>query len=423
MESKTEFENKIDQQNKSVTKEQKGLMVLLQYPDFIKVWIGRTISRFGDALDGIAFMWLMYKLTGSTLLMGTVMAVSAIPSMFGMVAGVVVDRMDKKKVMIWMDLLRGISTAIIAMLYMIGGLAVWQLYAFAFFNSVCEVFAHPARASAMQVLVKKEHYLASNSLSQASGSAAEIFGMGIAAAIIGFWGVGFAILIDAISFVVSAFTAMIATIEKVISSKEQLNFKVFFHELFDGFRIIKSNTLIFINIIMACMINILLAPVNVLMPIYSDKILNAGERGYSIMGIGIMVGTLLGSLLLGQLGHRYKKSTLIIGGFMAFGACIGALGLVNSLIAAVLLFSLSGICLPIIIATGMSVVQEHTPKEKMGRVSSTMGTIALIGMPLGYAISGVVGERLNVSVTFILIGAAMVFICIPPLFNKEFRNN
>jgi DHA3 family macrolide efflux protein-like MFS transporter len=52
-----------------------------------------------------------------------------------------------------------------------------------------------------------------------------------------------------------------------------------------------------------------------------------------------------------------------------------------------------------------------------------MGTIALIGMPLGYAISGVVGERLNVSVTFILIGAAMVFICIPPLFNKEFRNN
>ena len=52
-----------------------------------------------------------------------------------------------------------------------------------------------------------------------------------------------------------------------------------------------------------------------------------------------------------------------------------------------------------------------------------MGTIALIGMPLGYAISGVVGESLNVSVAFILIGAIMVLICIPPLFNKEFRKS
>jgi len=84
-------------ESKTEIKQQNGLSVLLQYPDFIKVWIGRTISRFGDVLDGIAFMWLMYKLTGSTLWMGTVMVVSAIPSLFGMAAGVVVDSMDKKR--------------------------------------------------------------------------------------------------------------------------------------------------------------------------------------------------------------------------------------------------------------------------------------------------------------------------------------
>lgn len=407
-------------ESKTEIKQQSGLTVLLQYPDFIKVWVGRTISRFGDALDGIAFMWLMYKLTGSTLLMGTVMAVSAIPSLFGMAAGVLVDRIDKKKVMVSMDLMRGVSTGIIAMLYMVGGLQVWQLYAFAFFNSVCEVFSHPARSSAMQVLVKKEHYLASNSISQASGAAAEIFGMGVAAAIIGIWGVGVAILIDALSFIICAFTALISNIEKVVSTKEQLNFSVFFYELFDGLRVIKSNTLIFTNIILGCLINILLAPFNVLMPVYSDKVLNAGEKGYSIMGIGIMVGTILGSLLLGQLGHRFKKSTLILGGFMAFGVCIGALGIVKNLITAVAFCILTGACLPIISATGASVVQEHTPREKMGRVSSTMGTIALVGMPLGYAISGLVGESLNVQLTYLLLGVMMVFICIPTLFNKEF---
>jgi DHA3 family macrolide efflux protein-like MFS transporter len=410
-------------ETKSEIKPQSGLGILLEYPNFLKVWFGRTISRFGDALDGIAFMWLMYKLTGSTLLMGTVMAVSAIPSLFGMAAGVLVDRMDKKKVMIWMDLMRGLSTSSIAVLYMVGGLAVWHLYAFAFFNSICEVFSHPARSSAMQVLVRKEHYLASNSISQASGAAAEILGMGVAAAIIGLWGVGVAILIDAITFIIAAMSAVLASIDKIAGEHAKLSLSVFFSELFEGLKIIKSNALIFINIILGCLVNILLAPFNLLMPVYSDKVLHAGEQGYSLMGIAIMVGIILGSIVVGQIGHRFKKSTLIISGFIAFGVCIGALGFVSSLIMAVAFSTLAGICLPIITATGMSVVQEHTPREKMGRVSSTMGTIALLGMPLGYAISGVVGQSLNVQLTYILLGVVMVCICIPALFNKEFRRS
>lgn len=400
-----------------------GFMVLKDYPDFLKVWIGRTISRFGDALDGIAFMWLMYKLTGSTLLMGTVMAVSAVPSLFGMAAGVFVDRMDKKKVMVLMDFLRGISTAIIAVLFMVDRLQVWQLFTFAFFNSICEVFSSPARSSAMQVLIKKEHYLTANSLSQASGAIAEILGMGVAAAIIGLWGVGVAILIDAATFVISGVTALIANIEKVISSTEKLNFSKFFKELFEGLKVIKANSLIFINMIIGAAINILLAPFNVLMPVYSDKILNAGEQGYSIMGIGIMVGTVLGSLIVGQIGHKFKKSTVIITGFLVFAGNIVALGLINTLFLAVIFSALMGACLPVITATGMSVIQAHTPKEKMGRVISIMQTIGLIGMPVGFAASGIIGESLNVQYTFIAIGVIMFSICLLPLLNKEFRSN
>lgn len=408
--------------SKAEIKKQNGFGALLQYPDFLKIWAGRTISRFGDAIDGIAFMWLMYKLTGSTLLMGTVMAVSAIPSLFGMAAGVFVDRMDKKKIMLWMDFLRGISTAIIGLLFMIESLQVWQLYVFAFFNSACEVFSHPARSSAMQVLVRKEHYLASNSLSQASGATAEILGMGVAAAIIGLWGVGIAILIDAGTFLIAAFTAILANLENATTSDVKLSYGVFLQELFEGLNIIKSNALIFINITLGCLINILLAPFNVLMPVYSDKILHSGEQGYSLMGIGIMAGTILGALVLGQLGHKYKKSTRIIGGFILFGVSIGLLGLVSNLMAAVLICVVTGICLPIISATGMSAIQEHTPKEKMGRVSSTMTTIALLGLPMGYAISGFIGESLNVQTTYMILGIIMVAISIPPLFNKDFRS-
>jgi DHA3 family macrolide efflux protein-like MFS transporter len=180
--------------------------------------------------------------------------------------------------------------------------------------------------------------------------------------------------------------------------------------------------MIFINMILGAAINILLAPFNVLMPIYSDKILNSGEKGYSSMGIGIMVGTVLGSLLVGQIAHKFKKSTLIITGFLVFASNIVALGLVNNLFSAVVFSTLMGACLPLITATGMSVIQAHTPKEKMGRVISTMQTIALIGMPVGFAASGIIGESLNVQYTFIGIGVIMIVICMLPLFNKEFRS-
>lgn len=406
---------------KTEVKQNNGFTALLQYPDFIKVWFGRTISRFGDALDGIAFMWLMYKLTGSTMLMGTVMAVSAIPSMFGMAAGVFVDRMDKKKVIVWTDLLRGISTGAIALLYILGYLQVWELYAFAFFNSVCEVFSSPARSSAMQVLVRKEHYLVSNSLSQGTGAAAEIAGMGIAAAIIGFWGIGIAILIDAVTFIIAAFTALIAKMETVVEDNGTLNFTKFIKELMEGINIIRSNALLSTNIVLGCMINILLAPFNVLMPAYSDKILNAGEEGYGLMGAAFMIGIILGSLVAGQIGHRFKKYIVVIGGLMAFGFGVALLGVVTNLTLALVICTATGAFLPITSASGMAVVQTVTPKEKMGRVSATRNTIALLGMPLGYAITGFIGEGLNISLTYILLGLIMIVICIPPLFNKEFR--
>ena len=402
--------------------EKNGLRVLRNYPDFLKVWFGGTISRFGDSLDGIAFMWLMYKLTGSTLLMGSVMAVSAIPSLFGMAAGVFVDRMNKKRVMVLMDLLRGMSTISIALLFITDNLQIWQLFAFAFFNSICEVFSSPARSSVTQVLIKKEHYLAANSLGQASGAIAEILGMGTAAAIIGLWGVGTAILIDALTFLISAFTAAIANIEVIISSSDKLNFSKFFKELFEGLTVIKSNSMIFINMILGAAINILLAPYNVLLPKYSDKILNSGEQGYSSMGIGVMVGTVLGSLLVGRIADKFKKSTVIITGFLVIGLNIAALGFINNLFLAVALSTLMGICMPLISATGMSIIQTHTPREKMGRVISTKQAIGLIGMPLGFAASGIIGESLNVQYTFIGIGAIMIIICVLPIFNKEFRS-
>ncbi|SHJ02333.1 MFS transporter [Lutispora thermophila] len=407
-----------------VKAEEKGYKALLKYKDFIKIWVGNTISRFGDAIDSIAFLWMVYEMTGSTLMMGTVMAVNATPAViFGMMAGVLVDRMDKKKVMIITDLLRGISTAMMAFLYISGMIRLWHLYVFTFVNSCCEIFSSPAKASAMQILVDKKHYLTANSLRQASSSVAEIAGTAVAAIVMGYLGIGVAILIDSVTFFISSFTAIIAKLEVSSNRNTPLNVKQFYCEFTEGLTVIKSNVVLLVSLTMVCLVNLVLAPFNVLMPEYSDKILMAGERGMSLILMSFTIGMVAGSLIIGQIGHKFKKSTLVITGFIGLGAGMMLFGFIDNLQLACVAAVVAGAFIPVISGSAMTLMQESTPLDKMGRVSSTASTLSLLGLPLGYAVSGIMSYGINVLTTFKFVGILIVLVAIPPLFIREFRKD
>lgn len=407
-----------------VKKEEKGYKVLLQYKNFIKIWVGSTVSRFGDAIDSIAFLWMVYEMTGSTLMMGTVMAVNAAPAvLFGMMAGVLVDRMNKRKVMIITDLVRGFNTALMAFLYMWDMISIWHLYVFTFINSFCEIFSSPARASAMQVLVDKKHYLTANSLRQASSAMAEIAGTAIAAVVMGYLGIGAAILIDSVTFFISAYTAIMARIELSINKTAPLNIRQFYCEFTEGLAVIKSNVVLLVSLTMACLVNLMLTPFNVLVPEYSDKILMAGETGMSLIMMSFTVGMVSGSLVIGHIGHRFKKSTLVITGFIGLGVGMMLFGLITNVQLACVSAAIGGAFIPIISSSAMTLMQEATPADKMGRVSSTASTLSLLGLPLGYALSGIMAYGINVLTIFKLVGILIILVAIPPIIIKEFRKD
>lgn len=407
-----------------VKKEEKGYKVLLQYKNFIKIWVGSTVSRFGDAIDSIAFLWMVYEMTGSTLMMGTVMAVNAAPAvLFGMMAGVLVDRMNKRKVMIITDLVRGFNTALMAFLYMWDMISIWHLYVFTFINSFCEIFSSPARASAMQVLVDKKHYLTANSLRQASSAMAEIAGTAIAAVVMGYLGIGAAILIDSVTFFISAYTAIMARIELSINKTAPLNIRQFYCEFTEGLAVIKSNVVLLVSLTMACLVNLMLTPFNVLVPEYSDKILMAGETGMSLIMMSFTVGMVSGSLVIGHIGHRFKKSTLVITGFIGLGVGMMLFGFITNVQLACVSAAIGGAFIPIISSSAMTLMQEATPADKMGRVSSTASTLSLLGLPLGYALSGIMAYGINVLTIFKLAGILIILVAIPPIIIKEFRKD
>ncbi|MDH3944615.1 MAG: MFS transporter, partial [Anaerolineae bacterium] len=140
---------------------------LFKIRDFKLLWSGQVISNFGDAMTSLALLLLVNDLTGSTAALATMAIMLAIPSLtFGLIAGVYIDRLDRKRIMIASDLLRGII--VLGFLLVDSPEKVWMLYLFGFLQASVGTFFTPARAALLPNIVPREGLLAANSIAQTS---------------------------------------------------------------------------------------------------------------------------------------------------------------------------------------------------------------------------------------------------------------
>lgn len=408
------------------TLKKKGFKSLLQYPEFIKVWMGRLVSRLGDSIDSIAFMWMIYELTGSPLLMGTIMAVNFLPNvLFGLFSGVFVDRWKKKPVMISGDLGRGLCVTIIALLYISGQIEPWHLYIITFLNSTFETFASSARTAIIPRLIKDEEiYLTTNSLFKATSSLAEIIGLGLAGFIIGIFGIGIAILVDAASFFICTIFILAAKIP--ISEKEltktKLTRKIFNLDLKEGLQTAFKTPIIRLSILLGVSLNLCISPFNVLAPIYADNVLNGGARAYSFLTLAITIGLLIGSLIIGQIGNKAGYRNLIIIGISLITSGFMGFYIATSVVIALLAAFLIGVGAACISSSVVSLIMKETANEVMGRVSSIMNSLMMAAMPASTALAGLIAKFYNTKVIFLTIGISILLIGLIVSVNKSLKD-
>src|SRR5690554_1997067 len=154
-------------------------------------------------------MWIILELTGSSLMMGTLVVVNVLPSiLIGPFAGVLVDRWSRKRVMIVADVGRGLVTLTLAALWFLGVLPVWALFVATFVNSVFEVFALPARRAVVPLLVGKENLVPANAIYSFGENLASLFGLVAAGVVVASAGILAAIVVDGVTFLFSALTVV-----------------------------------------------------------------------------------------------------------------------------------------------------------------------------------------------------------------------
>ncbi len=351
----------------------------------------------GDFLYMIALMWWVLEKTGSTAAMATVAICSSLPAIvLGPFAGTYVDRVDKRKLLILMDLGRGVLIIVPGVLYFLNQLQVWHIFVIAAFLSSMSTFFNPALATFLPVIVNKEQLVRANSISQMSSNLSGIIGPALGGALVALFGTGTVMFLDALSFFVSVVAIFLVRVKvkQVFPSEER---KRFLQELLDGLNFIRKESGILGLVVLFSILNFFVAPVGVLIPLMVKKILKMGAEGFGVLGSSISVGMVLGSLFLGMIGGVRRKGTFIMIGIVVAGSFLALFGISESFWTSIFLlggcgfgFSFANILVPV-------VFQSKIPHEKQGRVFGTLGTISGGLRPVSLALVGVYGRDFYMS--------------------------
>lgn len=383
--------------------------------DFIKLWVGQTISNIGSGISGIALpLTAVLVLAATPVQMGILSALDGLAVLvFGLFAGVLVDRLRRRPIMIAADLGRAALLGSIPLAALLGILHLTQLYIVAALAAILTIFFNVADQSFLPTLVPQEQLIEANSRRGTSDSLAEIVGPSSAGPLVQLIGAPFAILFDACSFLVSALSiGLIGVVETApVPEKQRQNA---WREGIDGLRMVRENVLLRALAMSAALFEFFGNFIGTLYILYIVRELHAAPLviGFLIAtgGVSALLGTLVAQRVIRHLG-----AGLSIGAMLALYGVFGLLtplaqGPVPLAVAMLFMSQLLGdASAAIYFIAEVSLRQAIIPNAFLGRASATMQFLTRGPAPVAAIIAGIVGSTIGLRLT-ILIGVLGVIL-------------
>ena len=367
--------------------------------------------------------WLTYELTGSPLYLGYVAVASAVPSIaLNLFGGVFADRLDKRKLIFYTQLLTAAIIFTLAFLTLFKVVRVEHIIALAFAAGAVNAFDQPARQALYPHLIDRRVIMSAVALNSAIWQGTRIVAPAVAGLIIGLIGTATAIFIAGAGFVVMAVVILALRLPRIESGSTGSAFGA----LWEGLRFISGNTIFSFLIAMTFFNSFFGMAYITMMPAFAVDVLKVGPDGQGILMTVGGVGALGVTMLLSSAGNFHRKGLLIIGGGLAFGLSIVAFALtsmfIGSFYLALALMFVMGISSSTYMISIMSSLQLLVPDRMRGRVMGFYGMTWSI-MPLGGMQAGAIAAFVGVPVA-VAIGGGFVaaFALGPALVNRQVRN-
>lgn len=378
---------------------------LFRNGSFVALWAGQLISMLGGSIYTLALLWEMKVLTGSTVMMSTVAIASLVPLLVcGPFAGVLVDRWHKRTAMIWSDVIRATTIAVLTLLVFSHAISPWMLIVGAAVNSAVSSVFTPAESAILPLLVGKENLQQANSITQGTNVLTQIIGPFVGGVLVAHVSMTSAFAVNAVSFLASIVGLMLMTHREPVQEKRKLDTKQFALEMKEGLDVIKGIKIVRTLIPIGLVINFLFAPIELVLIQYSTDVLHGGVQLYGILGAFFSGGMLIGAVLSGALAKKIRKGILIGTTMPLFSLAIFAMAFTNTPWIAMTLLGLAGLFNMMVNILLMTILQTQIPQEKMGRVFGSFGVLIQGAQPFAQAIGGYLLMVVSVPVLMAAIG-------------------
>lgn len=373
-----------------------------------------AVSAIGIWMQNIAQPWLAYKLTDSAFLLGLVGALQFMPVLlFSLFAGVIIDRFKKKKILFLTQTSSFIIILTLALLTYSGHIRYWHLIVSSALLGFANTFDIPARQSFVIELVGKEDLSNGIALNSVQFNLARIIGPALAGIIMGTGpsGVAACFLINAVSY--GAVILSLFFIKPYPMEKAPLNNINVLTDIKEGLQFIRRNRALFVPLLFLAVGATFAMNLNVLVPVFSDKVLQQTETGFGLLMSFTGVGALIGALTMASVSKSGPNKTFLYLFPFIVGVLILSIGFSGIFVLTGITLALISFFYIIFLASVNTTIQMNSTNEFRGRVMSVYSLILAGSTPLGNLFAGTFAEGFNASAGFIACGAAILIFLMP----------
>ncbi len=377
----------------------------LRHRNFQLFFSGQLISLIGTWMQSVAQSWLVYRLTGSALLLGSVGFASQIPVfLFAPLGGITADRLNRRHVVVGTQVASMLLAFILAALTLTHKVQVWHIFVLASLLGVVNAFDIPGRQSFLVDMVGKEDLMNAIALNSSMFNGARVIGPAIAGILVAKIGEGWCFLGNAISYIAVIIGLLLMRVQSpargVMASPLE--------HMMEGFRFVNHTAPIRALLLLLGVVSLVGMPYVVLMPIFADQILHGGARGLGILMGSTGVGALLGALTL-----AFREGVKGLGRWVAwcsagFGASLIVFSLSHKFWISVILLLPVGYTIMLQMASSNTLIQVMVPDALRGRVMAVYSMMFMGMAPIGALFGGALAEHLGAPLTVGIGGTASI---------------
>ncbi|MHA2231069.1 MAG: MFS transporter [Candidatus Hodarchaeales archaeon] len=377
----------------------------INFRGYLFFWIGQLQSILGSTIVQFAIvLWIAFETESAMFLALAALLGFAPMVLLFPVAGVLVDRWQRKKVIASMDFLQAFVTIGLVYLFWIGEANVWWVLLVAGLRAIFQAFHMPATQAIMPLMVPREKLSRMNGLQILMGGAIGMIGPPVAALLMIYWEMHEILLFDPITFVFAIIPVLLVRIPEIQKDREaKPSFK---SEFTEGVVFIKEKRGLLSLLSVFTGVNFFVQPLIILLPLFVIQRHSGGEVEIALLFAFHQAGMLAGSVLMSTWkGFKNNVFGVVAGTFIGYiGFLLIAVAPADSNFFWMLIIGMiiEGFTIPIANVSSQTIWQQVVPPEKMGRVMSVRMTIAWIAIPLGMILAGIFGELIGIQTLFLI---------------------